>query len=823
MNHPNASRWKVLILLLTVLISIYILRDLLLFMKSPYLGIYGELDSKGYRIEKIINLKSSEPLGIGMHIQTLGGISIEDWLRSILRIRHGTKPSWASEKPLELEVRDEMNISKTILVFPRHPSMEDLFKGPFWLWSLSIFILFCGVYLLFRYPDQRRVRILSILILVSALSIFNKSGRHLLLQISENLPLILTIRLGSLCVIFSSWLYLILIFLEKRRNLRISTWIPWMIYGLPPIAASMAFLSGWNRSLSGIEHAYRLLYLIAGAVVFFTSGVLWWAYRKTKDAVLKAQLKWILWGHILGMSPYILLYSLPKALIGLSLISYSVSILFFPLILFSYLFAFYRYRLMDVDRVIHGSLVYGISVILMLSVYFLILSFFLHRMTEPSGRETWFRADLLLIFAAVLAFNPLKNLVQGGIDRALFPERLGLPLLLIEGSNRLTRSSHMDEITDFLLKELPNHIAIEKAALILQQQFKEGWEFHENPEGWIETNREMISSFDLLSKETLPRFWDTLSEDETAGKTNPLTFLKSQGVAILFPMNSGDDLWGFYLLGDKTTHRLLSSEEIHVVSTLCTQAAHMVGNARLMEGLQRTNRSLVELSHRLMQAERMADMGEGAATLAHELKNPLGIVRGSAEILLKETDPSKKNEILGFILDEVDRLTGIVDEFLQFARMSPPTKSKTDLNDLVRSAAFLWESGRKSTVPISIKFQLDNKTGKVSLDSRQIYQVLLNIFTNAEEAMPEGGEIFISTGIDVEGGQSWISIKDTGKGIPQEHLRQVYNRFFTTKDSGLGLGLTVVKKVMEAHRGFVRIESSVGNGTKVALLFSITI
>lgn len=823
MNHPNASPWKVLILLLTLLISIYILRDLLLFMKSPYLGIYGELDSKGYRIEKIIDLKSSDPLRIGMHIKTLGGVSIEDWLRSILNIRPGTKPSWASEKPLELEVRDEMNISKTILVFPKHPSMKDLFKGPFWVWSLSIFILFCGAYLLFRYPEQRRVRILSILILVSALSIFNKSGRHLLLQISENLPLILTIRLGSLCVIFSSWLYLILIFLEKRGNLRIPTWIPWMIYGLPPIAALLAFFSGWNNPLSGVEHSYRLLYLIAGAVVFFTSGVLWRAYRKTKDAIFKAQLKWILWGHILGMSPYILLYSLPKALIGFPLISYGISIIFFPLILFSYLFAFYRYRLMDVDRVIHGSLVYGISVILMFSFYFLILSFFLHRMAVPSGMTSWFRTDLLLIFAAVLAFNPLKNLVQSGIDRALFPERLGLPLLLIEGSNKLTRSSHMNEIAEFLLKELPNHIAVEKAALILRQQFKEGWEFCENPEGWFEAKREMISSFDLLSKETLPRFWDTLSEDETAGKTNPLTFLKSQGVAILFPMNSGDDLWGFYLLGNKTTHRLLSSEEIHVLSTLCTQAAHMVGNARLMEGLQRTNRSLVELSHRLMQAERMADMGEGAATLAHELKNPLGIVRGSAEILLKETDPSKKNEILGFILEEVDRLTGIVDEFLQFARMSPPTKSKTDLNDLVRSAAFLWESRRKSTVPISIKFQLDNKAGKVSLDSRQIYQVLLNIFTNAEEAMSGGGEIFISTGIDMESGQSWISIKDTGKGIPQEHLQQVCNRFFTTKDSGLGLGLTVVKKVMEAHRAFVQIESSVGNGTKVALLFPTTI
>jgi len=818
-NHPDTFRWKVLVLLIAVLISAYILRDIFLFIKSPYLGLYGEFDSKGYRIEKIIDLESSVSLRTETHIKTLGGISIEDWLRSILSFRGGLKPIWTLEKPLELEVLDEMNLSKTVLVFPKQASMEDLLRGPFWLWSLSIFILFCGIYLLFRYPEQQRVRLLSILILISALSIFNKSGRHLLLQVSENLPWIITVRLGSLCMIFSSWFHLILMFLEKRGSLKIPAWMPWGIYGLPPLVASIVFFTGWDQPLSGIEHAYRLLYLVAGAVVFFTSVVLGWAYQKTRDAILRAQLKWILWGHILGMSPYILLYGLPKALFGFPWISYGVSILFFPLILFSYLFAFYRYRLMDVDRVIHGSLVYGISVIFIFGFYFFALGFFLDRIAVPSGMGPWFRTDFLMIFAAVLVFNPLKNFVQRGVDRILFPERLGLPLLLIEGSNKLTRSSQMEEIADFLIKELPDHLAVEKAALVLRQQLNEGWEVRQKPEAWIETNKNLFSNIDLLSRQTLPQFWDTLSQDDLAEQPNPFTPLKAQGVAIVFPMKAGDDLWGFYLLGNKTAHRLLSSEETGVLGTLCTQAAHMVGNARLMEDLQGTNQSLVQLSQRLIQAERMADMGEGAATLAHELKNPLGIVRGSAEILLKETDPSKKKEVLGFILDEVDRLTGIVDEFLQFARMSPPVKSKTDLNDLVRSAALLWESRRRSVVPISLRFQLAHEAGKISIDSRQIYQVLINVFTNAEEAMSKDGEIFISTGTDRHMGRAWIKIKDTGKGIPIEHLRQVYDRFFTTKDSGLGLGLTVVKKVMEAHGGSIQIESSPGNGTEVALIF----
>ena len=476
---------------------------------------------------------------------------------------------------------------------------------------------------------------------------------------------------------------------------------------------------------------------------------------------------------------------------------------------------------MDVDRMIHSSMVYGTSVVIIFGIYLFILGFLLNRLSPSTRMEFWLRADLLILLGAVLVFNPLKNIVQKGVDRALFPERIGLPLLLMEGSNRLAQASNLEEIETFLLKRLPEGISIEQAATVLRDQFGKGWELRSRPEGWVEENEAMISSLDALSRENPSRFWDTLSEDDYMKNPGPLTHLRSQGVVLLFPMISGDDLWGFYLLGNKITNRLLSLEEIHVIETLCTQAAHKIGNARLLEGLQRTNRSLADLSHRLMQAERMADLGEGAATLAHELKNPLGIVRGSAEVLLKETESSKRNEILGFIIEEADRLAGTVDEFLQFARMAPPSKSEVDLNSLVQSATFLWESRRKSAIPVSIRFQFDNRVGKISLDSRQVYQALLNIFMNAEEATPEGGDMFISTGIDTESGQSWIWVKDTGKGITPEHLNRVFDRFFTTKDSGLGLGLTVVKKVMEAHGGSVRIESHPGNGTKVALFFPL--
>ncbi len=811
---------SILVTIAIVIVALYGLDRLVLFIRSPYIGIYGELRSEGYSIQTVIDVKSSEPLSAGMIITSIEGKQVEDWVKSLI-FQKDSSPVRSFEKPIEVKVLDERNQSKSVFIYPRRSSIEDLLEGPFQIWFLAVFILFCGTYLLFHYPKQPRVHILSVLLLTASMSIFNYSGKHLLLEISPRFPVILSVRLGTFCVIFCSWLYLILIFLERHGHLHLPRWTPWATYTLPPMVSLLILFFVWESYLSGIEVSFRVLYLIGGAVVIFTFGILLHAYRTTKDAVLKAQLKWLLWGHILGMSPYILLYSLPKAITGISFMSYGLSLMFLPLILFSYLFAFYRYRLMDVDQVIHGSIVYGISVTLLLGVYLLGLGILHQTLIVSSGSQSWFQPGLLLILGAALVFNPLKNLIRSGIDRTLFPERLGLPVLLMEGSAKLSQSSNPNEITGFLIKDLPERISIERTALFLRQQFGEGWELRENPEGWMDLKARTVSNLEILSKKSLPPFWDTLHDDETPSDSGPLSFLRAKGATIIFPINSGDDLWGFYILGNKTMNRLLSREEIRVISTLCTQAAHALGNARLMEGLQKTNRSLADLSLRLMQAERMADLGEGAAILAHEMKNPLGIVRGSAEILLKAKDPSEREKLTSFILEETDRLSRTVDEFLRFARMSPPSKSDTDLNNLVQSAAFLWETRRKSSIPVSVRFELDQRGGKVLLDSRQIYQALLDIFTNAEEAMPQGGEIFISTGVDREKKQAWVSIKDTGKGIPQEHLEKVFDRFFTTKDSGLGLGLSVVNKVMEGHGGSVRIESSPENGTKVALYFPL--
>ncbi len=812
------AQWAGFFLILTI--ALYGVDRLLLFARAPQTGVYGVFRSGGYAIQTVADARSIPPLESGQRIIAVDGIPVSAWFQSLFRIAPRPGPSWSLDRPVAITVTDQKGVSRAAILSLRSFSANDLW-GPFRIWFLAWFIFFSGTYFFFRYPDQLRVRLLSLLLLVAALSVFNHSGRHLAIEMNPRLPLLITVRFGALSFIFSSWLHLIIIFLNIREHLRIRSWVPWAIYFLPPASAlGAAFFSGGD-TLFAYERSLRLLHLTAGIVVALTFTILLHSFYTTRDALLKAQLKWLIWGHLLGMSPYILLYSLPIALTGAPLISYGFSLAPLPLIVFSYFFAFYRYRVMDVDRVLEGSLVYGVSAALLSLVYLAVLWLVKEKFLGEMAMGSWFRPDFLILIGLAFGFNPLKNQIQRGIEKALFPERIALPALLLEESDQLSRSFNLNDLAAVLLGSLPQKLAIDQAALYLRRPFSEDWELRTNPGRWLAATPQVIPSLERLAKrEPLKTFWDIISSEENPpAPEKAVDFLKKSGVAYVFPFMSGDELWGFYLLGGKRTNRLLNSEEVHVIRTLATQAAHQVGNARLLEGLQQTNLSLSEVTSRLMQAEQLANLGEGSAVLAHELKNPLGIIRGSAEILLKNQDPSSNAEVLHFILAETDRLTALVDEFMQFARIAPPQKTDTDLNALIQSVAFLWESRRKSPVPLTVRFQLDLQADKVPLDSRQVYQVLLNLFSNAEAAMPGGGELLLATGQDQASGMAWASVQDTGKGIPEKDLPRVFDRFFTTKESGLGLGLALAKKVMEAHGGSIRVKSSEGEGTRVTLFF----
>jgi len=221
---------------------------------------------------------------------------------------------------------------------------------------------------------------------------------------------------------------------------------------------------------------------------------------------------------------------------------------------------------------------------------------------------------------------------------------------------------------------------------------------------------------------------------------------------------------------------------------------------------------------RVIQAERLAAIGEAAAFLTHEVKNPLVIIGGFARQLLWQESNEQQREKLKIIIEEVGRLEKLLKDVGDFVRPMALEKGFVNINELLDTILTLFkEEIERQGIIISKKF--DDQLPLLKLDPHRIKQVFFNIIKNSIEAMPNGGELGLRT--STLAGNVQIVIKDTGSGIEPSILKQIFYPFFTTKKEGTGLGLAICHKIIQQHAGSIRIESEVGKGTVCYITFPI--
>lgn len=220
------------------------------------------------------------------------------------------------------------------------------------------------------------------------------------------------------------------------------------------------------------------------------------------------------------------------------------------------------------------------------------------------------------------------------------------------------------------------------------------------------------------------------------------------------------------------------------------------------------------LEDQLNQAERLAVLGEMVAGVSHEIKNPLGIIRSTAEFLAEKPESDQiQKKLSNIIIDESGRLNDIVTDFLDFAKPQVPNLQDCHLEEIInRNLSFLRPELDKKGVSIN-NGNLNSKPYTIRADPELLYRAFLNIFLNAIQSMKDGGNIDIK--IEEEKENYRVEIQDTGIGINMENLNKIFNPFFTTKEKGSGLGLAIVKKIIEGHKGDIWIESEEEVGTSV--------
>ncbi len=235
----------------------------------------------------------------------------------------------------------------------------------------------------------------------------------------------------------------------------------------------------------------------------------------------------------------------------------------------------------------------------------------------------------------------------------------------------------------------------------------------------------------------------------------------------------------------------------------------------LAETQAETNRRLEHAQAEVRRSERLAALGQLSAGLAHEIRNPLGVIKGSAEMLsqkLAKSDPLAV-ELAGYISSEVNRLNAMVNRFLDFARPLQPELSEQEIPPLLdQSLKTVKDRWPKARVEVERHYASD--LPRLALDATLCEQVFTNLFFNAYEAMPDGGKLRVAvSSVQFDGKKGVeVEIEDSGPGIPTELQEQIFNPFFTTKEGGVGLGLSIVSKIVDNHHGSIRIQYNPGKG-----------
>lgn len=237
----------------------------------------------------------------------------------------------------------------------------------------------------------------------------------------------------------------------------------------------------------------------------------------------------------------------------------------------------------------------------------------------------------------------------------------------------------------------------------------------------------------------------------------------------------------------------------------------------MVDKLDRAKQELEQFHFEQMErADRLASVGEMAAGIAHEIKNPLTGIAAAITIIREDMPPDDgRREILAEVLEQVKRLDKTVNDLLFFGKPAQQELTHANINNILQKTVWFASQHRGGGEAITKNLQLGQDIPLVYVDPKQMQQVFLNLILNALQAMQGGGTLTVRTSLEMKDGAPWVevAIEDTGPGIPDQILGKIFTPFFTTKAQGTGLGLAICHKIVTQHNGFITVRSENGRGT----------
>ena len=284
---------------------------------------------------------------------------------------------------------------------------------------------------------------------------------------------------------------------------------------------------------------------------------------------------------------------------------------------------------------------------------------------------------------------------------------------------------------------------------------------------------------------------------------------------VTVPMFAKGKVVGVLVVNNGVSERVFRDRDLKLLSMLANLGGLAVENARLYQNLEYANHELAVMRNRLLEADKLAALGEIAAGVAHEIRNPLVSIGGfTRRIRKKVADDSEIRPYLDVIIEEVTRLEGTLNEMLDFSTDSRESYEEHDLNRVMQDSLDLIKRELDDS-GIKVVKRLSDSLPMVFCDDRQIKHVFFNLLLNAKQAMePAGGSITLRTFTVVREGKQFVAgeVIDSGTGISLDVIHNIFNPFFTTKDTGTGLGLSIAHKIITRHFGQVEVHNHDGQG-----------
>ena len=603
------------------------------------------------------------------------------------------------------------------------------------------------------------------------------------------------------------------------------------------VLSAMFFLCAfylWLFPNEKVLHGYSIALMVY--VVLALGRCMHMTYRRSLQAgtsVEKTRLRY------LTISGIVAIISVPMAqLPQVDPVTSAVGKLLWVLYLYFLSQMLFHFRLMDLQDVLARLAILSSLVIIMTGVYVALLYW-----VGSDQPGLFIYNTLMASLVVIILLDPLKSTVEERVHQTVFRERHELKRKVESLRWTLSQTLEPEPLFEKLMKGLEETRRVTQAGVYITTL--DGTTFNLKahlgpaPKESLDTvtSRVFLDRLRMdrsLVLESLLRARDSRSssddenEPEDLALDTTIRFLTELGASACFPLMAESRMLGLLTVRDDRMRDAYSPEEVEQFRTLTEQLSISIQNSRVYE--------------RMKERDRLAALGEMSAGLAHEIRNPLGAIKGAAQFLqdaddtfTKESDgttsdgksgssPSQADddtegeaqEFLGIIIEEVNRLNRVVSQFLDYARPAGAKEIESlVINRVLRKTIQILNSQAEK---VKIDLKLDDSLPPFQGDPQALHQVFLNLGLNAIQAMEEKGVLQISTTLqphlwEDKGDAIVISFKDTGTGISEEGIKSLFIPFVTTKKKGSGLGLPISQRIVESHDGRIEVESRLGSGS----------